>query len=116
DIHFNEEFRIGDQHCQLFTLADVEDLPSLCGSRINYDKYSTDKTKFSVSFASPLGQLLPCNHIYNQYIFIEDAQKTIQKLESKRLRLHSLSAYSRENTISRDATNEFLNEAIGQQR
>jgi len=32
------------------------------------------------------------------------------------LRLHSLSAYSRENTISRDATNEFLNEAIGQQR
>ena len=69
-----------------------------------------------MSFASPLGQLLSCNHIYNQYIFIEDPQKTIQKLESKRLRLHSLSAYSRENSISRDATNEFLNEAIAEQR
>lgn len=116
DITFDDGIKVGNNHCQLFTLADAADLPSYCGSRINYDKYSTDKTKFSVGFASPLGQLLPCNHIYNQYIFVEDSQKTIQKLESKRLRLHSLSAYSRENTISRDATNDFLNEAISQQR
>ncbi len=116
DISFGEGIRIGDQHCQLYTLGDAADLPALCGSRINYDKYSTDKTKFSVGFASTLGQLLPCNHIYNQYIFIEDAQKTIQRLESKRLRLQSLSAYSRENSIARDATNDFLNEAVSQQR
>ncbi len=116
DINFEDGLKVGPNHCQLFTLADAADLPSYCGSRINYDKYSTDKTKFSVGFASPVGQLLSCNHIYNQYIFIEDPQKTIQKLESKRLRLHSLSAYSRENSISRDATNDFLNEAISQQR
>lgn len=116
DIGFDEGMRVGDKYCQLYTLGDAADLPALCGSRINYDKYSTDKTKFSVGFASTLGQLLSCNHIYNQYIFIEDAQKTIQKLESKRLRLQSLSAYSRENMIARDATNNFLNEAISQQR
>lgn len=116
DVKFDKGLEIGDKHCQLFTLGDAADLPALCGSRINYDRYSTDKTKFSVGFASTLGQLLSCNHIYNQYIFIEDAQKTIQKLESKRLRLQSLSAYSRENMIARDATNDFLNEAISQQR
>lgn len=116
DVKFDKGLEVGDKHCQLFTLGDAADLPSLCGSRINYDRYSTDKTKFSVGFASTLGQLLSCNHIYNQYIFIEDAQKTIQKLESKRLRLQSLSAYSRENMIARDATNDFLNEAISQQR
>lgn len=116
DIKFSEGLQVGDKHCQLFTLGDAADLPALCGSRINYDRYSTDKTKFSVGFASTLGQLLSCNHIYNQYIFIDDAQKTIQKLESKRLRLQSLSAYSRENLIARDATNDFLNEAISQQR
>ncbi|NCU05732.1 MAG: TraG family conjugative transposon ATPase [Chitinophagaceae bacterium] len=116
DISFSDGIRVGNNHCQLFTLADAADLPAYCGSRINYDKYSTDRTKFSVGFASPLGQLLSCNHIFNQYIFIGDAQKTLQKLESKRLRLQSLSAYSRENAISRDATNEFLNEAISQQR
>lgn len=116
DIEFDEGLSVGDKHCQLFTLGDAADLPALCGSRINFDRYSTDKTKFSVGFASTLGQLLSCNHIYNQYLFIEDAQKTIQKLESKRLRLQSLSAYSRENMIARDAANDFLNEAVSQQR
>lgn len=116
DIAFNEGLQVGDKHCQVYTLGDAADLPALCGSRINYDKYSTDRTKFSVGFASTLGQLLSCNHIYNQYIFIEDFQKTLQKLESKRLRLQSLSAYSRENLIARDATNDFLNETISQQR
>jgi conjugation system TraG family ATPase len=116
DVHIKDEIRIGDNHCELYTLSDTEDLPALCGSRINYDKYSTDRTKFSIGFASSLGQLLDCSHILNQYIFIEDAQKTIKRLEAKKLRLQSLSGYSRENSISRDATNDFLNEAIGQQR
>ncbi|PTS99879.1 conjugal transfer protein TraG [Pedobacter sp. HMWF019] len=116
DMMFEDGIKIGDQHVQIYTLGDAEDLPALCGSRINYDKYSTDRTKFSIGFASTLGQLLPYNHIYNQYIIIDDAQKTIQKMESKRLRLQSLSAYSRENAIARDATNDFLNEAISEQR
>ncbi len=116
DIHIKEELRIGDKHCELYTLSDAEDLPAFCGSRINYDKYSTDRTKYSIGFASPLGQLLDCNHIYNQFVFIGDAQKTIKGLEAKKLRLQSLSAYSRENAISRDACNDFLNEAIGSQR
>jgi conjugation system TraG family ATPase len=116
DIHIKDELRIGKNHCELYTLSDVEDLPPLCGSRINYDKYSTDRSKFSIGFASPLGSLLPCNHILNQYLFIGDGQKTIKRLEAKKLRLQSLSGYSRENAISRDAVNDFLNEAIGEQR
>lgn len=116
DICFDKGLQVGDRHCQLYTLGDAADLPALCGSRINYDRYCTDRTKFSVGYASTLGQLLSCNHIFNQYIFIEDAQATLGKLESKRLRLQSLSAYSRENLIARDATNDFLNEAISEQR
>ncbi len=116
DISFNEGILVGNQVAQLYTLSNPAELPGLCGSRINYDKYSTDKTKFSVGFASALGQLLPCNHIYNQYIFLEDFQKTIKFFESKRLRLQSLSAYSRENAIAKEATNDFLNEAVGEQR
>lgn len=116
DIQFKDDFKIGDAHCQLYTLADINDLPGLCGSRINYDKYSTDKTKFSVAFTSVLGQLLPCSHVYNQFIFIDDAQKTMKQLEGKRLRLQSLSAYSRENSIAKEAVDDFLNEAIGEQR
>lgn len=116
DIQLKDEIKIGAQHCQLFTLSDTEHVPPICGSRINYDKHSTDRTKCSIGFASSLGQLLSCNHIFNQYIFIDDAGKTLKKLEAKRLRLQSLSAYSRENAISRDATQDFLNEAISHQR
>jgi conjugation system TraG family ATPase len=116
DMQLKDRLMIGDNYCQLYTLSDVTDLPGLCGSRINYDKYSTDRTKFSIGFASTLGLLLPCNHIYNQYIFIGDTGQTMKKLESKRLRLQSLAAYSRENTIARDAVGDFLNECVKEQR
>lgn len=116
DLVFDDALLINGKYAQLYTLGDAANLPSLCGPRITYDRYSTDRTNFSVGFASPLGQLLSCNHIYSQYIFIEDAAKTLQRMESKRLRLQSLSAYSRENLIARDATNDFLNEAISRQR
>jgi conjugation system TraG family ATPase len=116
DVHLQDQLKVGNDLCALFTLADVADLPSLCGSRMTYDPYSTDKTKFSTGFASPLGLLLECNHLYSQYIFIDDELKTVKALEAKKLRLQSLSAYSRENAIARDATNDFLNEAISQQR
>lgn len=116
DIKLKPELKIGEKYCQLFTLADAEDLPATCSPRINYDKYSTDRSKFSVGFATPVGQLLPINHIYNQYMVIGDAAKTIKRLEGKRLRLQSLSAYSRENTISGDATAAYLNEAVSEGR
>jgi len=116
DIQFEDGVKVGENYCQLFSLADAADVPAWCGARINYDRYSTDRSKFSVGFASPLGQLLDCNHVYNQFVFIEDTNKTIKQLESKRLRLQSLAAYSRENALGSEATNEFLNEAISSQR
>lgn len=116
DIEWQPEIRIGDRQCLLFTLADAEDLPSLCGSRIDYTPYCTDRTRYSIGFASALGPLLPYDHIYNQYIFIDEPGNVLKKLESKRLRLQSLAAYSRENAISEEATNAYLNEALEEQR
>ncbi|MEO7486277.1 MAG: TraG family conjugative transposon ATPase, partial [Ferruginibacter sp.] len=116
DLEFREGIQIGDRHCQLYSLADTADMPAQCSPRINYEKYSTDRHKYAIGFAASLGLLLPCDHIYNQYIMVGDAQATIKKMESKRLRLQSLSTYSRENAIARDAVNDFLNECIGEQR
>lgn len=112
DIQFKPDFKIGENHCFLYALADAENLPAKCSPRINFDKYSTDKTRFSVGLATPIGQLLTVNHIYNQYIVVGDAQKTIKDLESKRLRMQSLSNYSRGNAINERETSEYLNEAI----
>lgn len=109
------ELKVGDQQVVLFTLADPEGLPGKCAPWVNYDRYATERTRFPIGFAAGLGLLLPFDHIYNQYIIIEDQAATLKKLESKRLRLQSLANYSRENALSRDATNAFLNEWIGQQ-
>lgn len=116
DIVFKPEWMIGEKHVQMYSLADPEDLSAICGSRITYDKFSTDVTKFPIGFAASTGLLLRTNHIYNQFLIIEDQPKTQKRMEARQRRLQSLSAYSRENAISRDATNAFLNEAISQQR
>ena len=116
DISVRDGLKVGEKSLELYRLSAMENLPAWCGSRINYDKYSTDRSKFSVGFASPLGQLLDCNHIYNQYIFIGDDREVIKRLEAKKLRLQSLSGYSRENAVSRDAVNDFLNEAVMHKR
>lgn len=116
DISFRPEWMIGENGLQLFTLADADKMPANCAPVMNYDKYTTDRTKFPVGFATPLGQLLPANHIYNQYLVIGDPITTLKGMEAKRRRLQSLSAYSRENLISRDATAEYLNEAISEAR
>jgi conjugation system TraG family ATPase len=116
DVEFADHLRVGDFHCRLFTLAEASGLPGLCGARITYEGYSTDTTPFSVGFAAGLGLLLPCDHLYNQYIFTVARAQTLRALERKRRRLQSLSAYSRENLVARDATHHFLQEAIGEGR
>ncbi len=109
DIAFDTGLTVGDNHCDLYTLSDVDDLPALCGSRITFEKFSTDKTKFPVGFPASISLLLDCNHIYNQYVFISDSRQVKKKLEAKRLRLRSLAAYSRENLIAHYAVNDYLN-------
>lgn len=116
DVKLKDSLNIGGKNCVMFSMADATDMPHYCGSRITYDKYATDQSPFSTGFASGLSELLPCNHLYSQYIFIGDAQKTQKEMESKRLRLQSLSAISRENAMARDATSDFLNEAVASGR
>ncbi|WP_153800880.1 TraG family conjugative transposon ATPase [Foetidibacter luteolus] len=116
DVQLSNGISVGLQSCQFFTLSDAPVLPPFCGPRMTYDKYSTDKTDFSISFAAPCGLLLPCDHIYNQLIFIKDNFTVRQKLEKKALRLRSLAAYSRENAIAHDAVNQYLNESVSESR
>ncbi|CAH0279160.1 Type IV secretion system protein virB4 [Pedobacter sp. Bi27] len=116
DIRVKDGLVVGDLPLELYTLGEVDSLPAVCGSRIDYDAYSTDKAKFSIGFASPLGQLLDCEHICNQYVFVGDGQETIKRLEAKKLRLGSLAGYSRENAVARDAVNDYLSEAVAMSR
>lgn len=106
-----DEMRIGDNILCLHTLSDAEDLPSRTATDMRYEKLSTDRSDCRLSFASPVGLLLPCNHIYNQYLFIDDSAANLQKFEKSAKNMHSLSKYSRSNQINKEWIDQYLNEA-----
>ena len=112
DISLNpEEMRIGDDFLCLHTLSDVEDLPSKVGTDSRYERLSTDRSDCRLSFAAPVGVLLTCNHLYNQYIFIDDHTENLKRFEQTARNMQSLSRYSRSNQINREWIEEYLNEA-----
>ena len=106
-----DEMKIGDNYLCLHTLSDVEDLPGEVATDSRYEKLSTDRSDCRLSFAAPIGLLLPCNHIYNQYVFIDDSAANLLKFEKMAKNMHSLSRYSRSNQINKEWIDEYLNEA-----
>jgi conjugation system TraG family ATPase len=105
------EMRIGDNALCLHTLSDTEDLPSKVSTDSRYEKLSTDRSDCRLSFAAPVGVLLSCNHLYNQYIFIDDHAENLKRFEKQARNMHSLSRYSRSNQINKAWIEEYLNEA-----
>ena len=72
---------------------------------------STDRSDCRLSFAAPVGLLLSCNHIYSQYVFIDNAQKILQMMEKNSRNMLSLSQYSRSNAVNQEWTEMYLDEA-----
>ena len=108
---YPEEMRIGDDILCLHTLSDTEDLPGKVGTDSRYERLSTDRSDCRLSFAAPIGVLLTCNHIVNQYIFLDDHAENLKHFEQTARNMQSLSRYSRSNQINRDWVEEYLNEA-----
>ncbi len=93
------------------TLSSPEDLPEEVKSDMRYDRLSTDKSTIALSFAAPVGLLLSCDHIYNQYLFIGDSAENLRSFEKVARNMHSLSKYSRSNQINKEWIEEYLNQA-----
>ena len=55
--------RVGDNMICLHTLSDTDDLPTTVSTDSRYERLSTDRSDCRLSFASPVGLMLPCNHI-----------------------------------------------------
>ena len=105
------QMRIGDKMLCLHTLSDTDDLPGKVSTDNRYERLSTDRSDCRLSFASPVGLLLPCNHIYNQYILIDDHDENLAKFEKTARNMNSLSRYSRSNAINKEWIDRYLNEA-----
>ena len=112
DIELGDEgLRIGDKHVAVYTLSELDALPGKVGTDCRYERLSTDKSDCKLSFASPVGLLLSCNHLYNQYIFIDDSNENLQRFEKSARNMQSLSKYSRSNQINKEWIDLYLNDA-----
>jgi len=106
-----EEVRIGNKRLSLHTLSNTDDLPGTVSADTRFEKLSTDRSDCRLSFAAPVGLLLSCNHIYNQYVFLDNSENNLQKFEKSARNMHSLARYSRANQINKEWIERYLNEA-----
>ena len=107
----SKEMRIGDNRLCLHTLSDTEVVPGNIDTDLRYERLSTDRSDCRLSFASPVGLLLSCNHIYNQYVFIDNSDENLERFEKTARNMNSLSKYSRSNAINKEWIDLYLNEA-----
>lgn len=103
--------RIGEKRLCVHTLSDTDDLPGTVSTDTRYERLSTDRFDCRLSFAAPIGLLLSCNHIVNQYIFVDDSDDNLRHFEKAARNMQSLSRYSRSNQINKDWIDMYLNEA-----
>lgn len=106
-----EEVRIGNNRLCFHTLSDTDDLPNTVSVNTRYEKLSTDRSDCLLSFAAPVGLLLNCNHIYNQYLFLDNSDDNLRRFEKSARNMHSLGRYSRANQINKEWIEKYLNEA-----
>ena len=104
--------------CKWYAYRKQTPMPSYLVAEVStdnrFERLSTDRSDCRLSFAAPVGLLLSCNHIYNQYVFIDNSDETLQKFEKSARNMHSLSRYSRQNAINKEWIDEYLNEAHSQ--
>ena len=112
DMQLNPDgMRIGDKRLCLHTLSDLDYLPGKVRTDGRYERLSTDRSDCRLSYAAPVGVMLSCDHIYNQWIFIDDSGENLSRFEKMAKNMQSLSRYSRSNQINKEWLDEYLNEA-----
>lgn len=116
DLELRPEVRAAGSYCRFYTLADPAGFPGQVSPWAAYPAYSTEETAFPVGFAAFAGPLLPCTHLYNQFILLEDPEATRRRLEKKNKRLYALARYSRENAVTQQKVDAYLQEMVAESR
>lgn len=119
DLHVEDGcLMVGDNYVSCHSIADLDAVPSFVCSCSNNSKLSSPPN-FHVpqSFTADLGLSLNCEHIFNQYYFLEDDKKILDSIRQKGKLQQAFSNASRANSLNLQRNMEFLDEAYeGQKR
>lgn len=103
------DFKIGDSHVKILSLRnDGQQKDGILNNCVLDRNRSTDNSRFFRSYCYPLALDFKKDHIYNQFIFIEDQSKIKKQLELNSKRLGSSRLLSRKNRLLADQNSVFL--------
>lgn len=108
DFTSEDELRIGGKFVKFFTISQVDDMPDAINTNVRIGALSTENSNLSVGYATPIGLMLDCNHIYNQYVFVDDKTLITAELEKKAGNMLALSNFDRANSVNAGMVNNFL--------
>ena len=108
DLTSEDELRIGGKYSKFFTISQVDDMPDSVNTNVRIGALSTENSNLAVGYSTPIGLMLDCNHIYNQYVFIDDKTLITAELEKKAGNMVALSNFDRANAVNAVMVNNFL--------
>lgn len=101
---------VGDNIISIYANSDLKDYADEVYPAVRNEMLSTDVTEVANGFVTDVCMGLNFNHIFNQYVFIDDPKKICAGLESEIKQKQSFSAISRENDINATFDEAFLND------
>lgn len=95
---------------QAFVIGESDCLPTEIDSVSRVEDLSGISNDVFLSYASPLGLLLDCEHVVNQFIVMPPQAETVHRLEKERNKMSS-GVKSADNRLNAEEIDEFLDDA-----
>ncbi len=110
DVVFKPEMKIGNNFYNVYAINDINNQPETIGNCIIDTRMSSDEFKFYKSFLQPLGLDLDCNHIVNQFIYVDDHKDLKNELKKTFRQFNMFSKFSPENQSGATNIENYLKE------
>lgn len=104
-----DSISVHNQTAQAFVIGESDALPNEIDSVSKVEKLSGTTNSVYLSFASPIGILMDCEHVVNQFIVVPSQQECFNKLDKEKNKM--MSGYkSADNRVNGGEIEEFLDD------
>ncbi|NLT49443.1 MAG: TraG family conjugative transposon ATPase [Ignavibacteria bacterium] len=110
DIEFRPVFKIGDNYFKQYAVINTDNLPNKFVNIIEDRNYSSPDHPFYKSFFELIGLEFDCNHIVNQYVYLDDHKEHLKELEDRADKLEQFSKFGRENKTGAKEIEEYIDQ------
>ena len=118
DLHLEDgSLMVGDKYVSCFSIASLDTVPAEV-NQCSHNKRFSNPPRFIMpqSQVANLALLLPFEHIYNQYFFLDESSSNLKKIRQKGKLQQAFAGASRENMINLERNTAYLDEAFQEQK